>query len=225
MSPPALTSAGPAAPRDRGRAVDGVALGDAAEVEPEAGLELDPAAVDPDVAATAPGRRRRARPRPPRRRCGRSPADTTASCTVGSKRPPVRSRASAASLVTARRSSPASMRPDAVERRELRVGAEAGEEGFQPLELVLGSRAGELALGARVDVEEQLDLGAHRGERAPHHHDVLVIVSGGRVTTRTEGAAADTAPAAGADASDARAFAFRALIDAISRLRSASCVR
>ena len=35
-------------------------------------------------------------------------------------------------------------------------------------------------------VDQELDVGAHRGERAPQHHEVRVTTSGGRVTTRTE---------------------------------------
>ena len=54
----------------------------------------------------------------------------------------------------------------------------------------------ELALGGRecltrpVTVDEELDVRAHRPEAPRLHHEVLVMVSGGRLTTRTEGAAA-----------------------------------
>ncbi len=112
----------------------------------------------------------------------------------------------------------------AVERGELGVGAEARQQGFQPLELLLGCANATSLSALGSDVQQQLDLGAHRVKRAADHHDVLVIVSGGRVTTRTEGAAADTAPDAGAAAA-ARALAFCDLIDAISRLRRASWAR
>ena len=119
-------------------------------------------------------------------------------------------------------------RAGAVERRELGVGAEAGEQRFQPLELTLGPGEGDLALGARLGVQQELDLRAHRGERAPLHHDVLVIVSGGSVTTRTDGAAdePELGGGVGTDASDAaRAFAFAVWRAEISCLRRASCAR
>ncbi len=120
----------------------------------------------------------------------------------------------------------------AVERRELGVGAEARQQLLEPLELPLGPGEGNLALGARLGVQEELHLSTHRGEEPPLHHEVLVIVSGGRVTTRTDGAAPCTgADALGAacvrsEASEAdRALAFAAVRAAISRLRSASCAR
>ena len=76
------------------------------------------------------------------------------------------------------------------------MSAESSESGrnresscLQPLELPLGPVEGGIALGARFGVQEQFDLGAHGMEGAALHHEVLVIVSGGRVTTRTEGAA------------------------------------
>ena len=43
---------------------------------------------------------------------------------------------------------------------------------------------------ARLGVEEQLDVGSHSPERPAQHHDVRVIVRGGRLTTRTCCAAA-----------------------------------
>ena len=55
----------------------------------------------------------------------------------------------------------------------------------------LGLRGVELVCGV-VGVDEKLDLGAHGAERAALHHDVLVIVSGGSVTTRTCAAGAAT---------------------------------
>jgi hypothetical protein len=45
-------------------------------------------------------------------------------------------------------------------------------------------------------VDEELDLGAHRREGPAFDHDVLVIVSGGKITTRTGGAAAAAGAAA-----------------------------
>ena len=55
------------------------------------------------------------------------------------------------------------------------------------MELALGG--GECFVGSgRVD--EQLDLRAHRLEAPRLHHDVLVDVTGGRLTTRTGGACA-----------------------------------
>ncbi len=74
-----------------------------------------------------------------------------------------------------------------VEPAQLRLGQEARQDRLQPVELGLGrvERAGGVC-----GVDEQLDVGAHRPEGAPLHHDVLVTVSGGRLTTRTAGAAA-----------------------------------
>ena len=48
----------------------------------------------------------------------------------------------------------------------------------------LGLGRVELPAGA-VGLDEELDLGAHRVEAPLLHHEVLVIVSGGRVTIRT----------------------------------------
>ena len=75
----------------------------------------------------------------------------------------------------------------AVEARQLGVVPEAGEQRLQPVELALCSL--ECTRGA-VGVDEELDLGAHRAERAALDHDVLVTVSGGRFTTRADGDAA-----------------------------------
>ncbi len=59
---------------------------------------------------------------------------------------------------------------------------------LEPLELrCLGTVERALGALAGLGVEQELDVGAHRLERAPQHHDVLVTVSGGRVTTRTAG--------------------------------------
>ena len=74
-----------------------------------------------------------------------------------------------------------------VQAGELRLGAEAGEDRLQPVELVLGCGKLPVRLGR---VHEHLDVRAH-GSKAPGlHHDVLVTVRGGRLTTRTDGAAA-----------------------------------
>ena len=74
-----------------------------------------------------------------------------------------------------------------VQARELRLRAEAGEDRLEPVELVLG---GGERVSRRCCVHEELDVGAHRSEPPGLHHDVLVTVRGGRLTTRTEGAAA-----------------------------------
>jgi hypothetical protein len=75
----------------------------------------------------------------------------------------------------------------AVQERELRVLSEAREDRLESVELVL--RGGERGGGA-ARVDEEVDLRAHRPERAPLHHEVLVTVSGGNETTRTDGAEA-----------------------------------
>ena len=72
-----------------------------------------------------------------------------------------------------------------IERGELRILPEPGEEGLEPLQLPLGGGKGEEALHARGHIEQQLDVGAHGTKCPPLHQDVLVTTSGGRVTTRT----------------------------------------
>ena len=191
--------------------VDRVALGDAAEIEPEAFLQLDSATVDAHPAAARPWGL-----------CVAVRGDFVKRAVVaggdegvvhGRIEPPRRPFSGLDGEARHRDEVLAGVqRAGAVERRELGVGAEAGEQRFQPLELTLGPGEGDLAFGARFGVQQELDLRAHRGERAPLDHDVLVIVSGGRVTTRTDGAAEEPklgAEGACADASDAaRAFAF-----------------
>ncbi len=78
------------------------------------------------------------------------------------------------------------LRPDVegarrVEPRELRSGEEAREEALEPPELLLSPRE----RGVAVRVEQELHLRPHRPERAVKHQDVLVVVRGGSVTTRT----------------------------------------
>ena len=96
----------------------------------------------------------------------------------------MRSRAARASPTHAEQVRPRVDRPLAVELRELGVGAEAGEQRLEPVELGRGRFE---RLAGVVGVDEQLDVRAHRAERPPLHHEVLVIVSGGSITTRTPG--------------------------------------
>ena len=182
-----VDEAGPCADEHAGDAVDGVALSDPAEVEAVARLELDVVAVHPDAASAGGG---------------------LAGGAVGVdlvERPVVACGAEgvvdgrveqASGSLACLDGEPgdldelgAGVEPaGAVERRELGVRAEARQQGFQPLELVLGLGEGLAALGARRCVQQELDLRSHCLERVLLHHDVLVIVSGGSVTTRTGGA-------------------------------------
>ncbi len=74
-------------------------------------------------------------------------------------------------------------RPVAVQLRQLGVVAKAREQRLEPVELRLGCVH---RVHCVVGVDEQLHLGAHGMEGATLHHDVLVTVSGGSVTTRTD---------------------------------------
>ena len=121
-----------------GDAVGGVALADPAEIEADARLQLDRR----PVTRTAPPQRAGASLGPRvaselwRRTCGRSPPPTTASWTVGSKRPPVASRAASASSTTRTRSGLASVDPAVpVEPGELAVVTEARHQLLEALEL------------------------------------------------------------------------------------------
>ena len=90
----------------------------------------------------------------------------------------------------------------AVERRKLGFGTKAREQRLDPLELALGGFERRLGRGPGFGGEEEGDIGAHRAEAAALDHEVLVIVTGGRVTTRTEGAA--QYPEAGVEYDEAR---------------------
>jgi hypothetical protein len=71
-----------------------------------------------------------------------------------------------------------------VELLQLGVGAKARQDGLEPPELRL-----DLCEQREVlRLEQELDLGPHRGKGVACH-EVRVVVRGGRVTTRTEGAA------------------------------------
>jgi hypothetical protein len=176
-----------------GRTVGRVPLADAPEVETDARLELDREAFDPHRAAAAGS--------------GRARGDAVARDLL--ERPVVacgdngvvhrRIEAAAGRLaggerelddlyeIVARAGDPAVP----VEAGQLGVGAEPRHDLLESLEL--RCRGGERALGALAGlrVEQELDIGAHGLERMPQHHDVLVTVSGGRLTTRTAGATLD----------------------------------
>ena len=109
--------------------------------------------------------------------------------------------------------------PFTVEVRELRALAEAREDVLEAVELPLGRI--ELPLGA-VRIDEELDLGAHRVEAPLLHHDVLVIVSGGRLTIRTAGLAGAT-PAGATEATAVEDMTCRCLAAAIAVFLWASC--
>src|SRR5205085_83666 len=74
-----------------------------------------------------------------------------------------------------------------IQARELGVRTEARQNRLEPVEFSFCGREG---IGCILRIHEELDLRAHGMERAALHHDVLVMVSGGSDTTRTDGAAA-----------------------------------
>ena len=163
--------------------------------------------VDADAAAAAVQARAEpaAAPRPARRRtCGRSPLRRQRRGRWGrtARRSPRGRRARARRRARDRGSRLASPAV-AVEPRQLGVVAEARHHLLEPLELRLGPVERAFCALAGLRVEQELDVGAHRLERPPQHHDVLVIVSGGRLTTRTAGAAA-ARPALDCDAASER---------------------
>ena len=81
---------------------------------------------------------------------------------------------------------PRVQRTATVELTELGALAETREDLLEAVELGLGT----VELGRRArGIDEQLDLGPHRSKGPVLDHDVLVIVNGGRLTTRTDGAA------------------------------------
>ena len=101
-----------------------------------------------------------------------------------------------------------------VQSRELGVRAEAREERLEPVELVLRGLERAFAGGS---VEEQFDLGPHRGEAVLDHDDLVAVTgaSGASLTTgeRTAAAAA------------AAACAFCRVTSAIASRRSARRAR
>ena len=87
------------------------------------------------------------------------------------------------------------LRPDPqrappVELRELRVGIEPREDALQAAHLPLGLGHRAKSLGTRPRLQEELAVGAHGVEAATQHHELLVVVIGGRCTMRTVGAGA-----------------------------------
>ena len=82
-------------------------------------------------------------------------------------------------------------RAGAVELRQLGVGPEARHDLLESLELGLDcfERLGRAAVRR---ANEQRDVRPHRAKSVRFDHDVLVITSGGSVTTRGAGAGAAT---------------------------------
>ena len=135
---------------------------------------------------------------------------------VGSKRPPC-TAARRGRADDANRSGPASIEPS----RFSRDSSESSRKRERSASSRWNSCSAASSAAVRVlGVDQQLDVGAHRAERAALHHDVLVIVSGGRVTTRTD----ETAGAATYDAATAACFAARAFAAAISAFRARSAL-
>ena len=110
--------------------------------------------------------------------------------------------------MTSTRPGDASIVAITIQPRQLRVAAKTGEQLFEQVEFGLGFD--ECGVFTR-SVEEEFDLRSHRAKRPALHYDVLVMVSGGSVTTRTEGADA---------AASCACFAA-----AICACRDASCLR
>ena len=78
-----------------------------------------------------------------------------------------------------------------VQLRQLGVGAEARHDLLEAFELGLDRVEG-LGHATVRGANEQLDVRPHRAEGVRFDHDVLVITSGGNVTTRGAGAGAAT---------------------------------
>jgi len=76
-----------------------------------------------------------------------------------------------------------------VQARELGVRAEAREQGLEPPELGLGRQEGGGRRGPGVRVEQAVDGRPHGLEDVALHHELLVAVIGGSVTTWTAGVA------------------------------------
>src|SRR5436190_5061619 len=112
----------------------------------------------------------------------------------------------------------------AVQRGELRFGPETRERAFDARELGADGVERRARVETAGPVEQQFDFGPHRPELAVVDHEVLVIVSGGSVTTRTAGLPVERT--GGAAAADARAAATSrkcwARACAISRRHAAS---
>ena len=157
------------------------------------GLERDPRPVDANAAAASSGRRSR-RGRRVRGHCVERAVvaggddsvmdgwvESSAGCLAGIERE-----------LDDPNEIPARVVDDsvAVEPRELGIVAEARHHLLEPLELFLGPVERAVCALAGLCVEQQLHVRAHRPEGSPKHHDVRVTVSGGRLTTRTLGAAA-----------------------------------
>ena len=85
---------------------------------------------------------------------------------------------------------PDPQRAPPVELRELRVGIEPREDALEAADLPLGLGHRAKRLGTRPRLQEELAVGAHGVEAATQHHEVLVVVIGGRWTMRTVGAGA-----------------------------------
>ena len=210
-----MTRHGPARASTSGDAVDGVALRDPAEIEAGAGPELDRPPGDENAAAAGRGGARGARrvqPDVAERAVvagghdrvvdgGVEPAAGALSCRnrEGDDVDEVGSGVLDPSL--------------AVELRQLRVVPEAREQLLEALELPLGPVERQFGSIAGLGVEEELHIRSHRSEGSALHHEVRVIVSGGRFTTRTAGAAAVCATGSG-----------RACADAICALRAFSAI-
>ncbi len=177
--------------------VDRVSLPDAAEVEARARLELDRKAVDAHGAAA------------------RGTAHPAGGCLGGHllERPVVAGgdervvdggvEAAAGGLAGCERQfddahEVRARLPDvtvAIQARQLRIGAEARQHLLQALELRLGAVERTLRALAGRCIQQELHVGAHRVEGAAQHQELLVTVSGGRLTIRTDAAVAGAAAA------------------------------
>ena len=172
--------------RARRGALGGVALADAAEVELERRARARVVPVDRDVAAAGA-------PLDCRTVSGRDELEGTvvARCDEGVVDSGVETPAGPLARLRGRARSPPPG-PGRVDRA--RPFSRESSESARKRESSFSSRWNSASASPSAcltrSVEEELDLRAHRAKCAALHHDVLVTVSGGRVTTRTEGAAA-----------------------------------
>src|SRR6185503_20262388 len=178
---------------DRAGPVGGVALGDSAQVDADAALQLDRARlpVDTNVARAACGGERRRGASSRQLREGAVVARGDESVVDRRVEPAARSLArSERELDQLEQLAAYDHRPALVQPRELGVRIEAREQALEATQVGLSGRERADGDRARRRLEHELDLCPHCCEPAAEHHELRVVATGGRVTTRTDGAGA-----------------------------------